>query len=127
MDVALHQCGVTFVLDRSGVTGDDGASHNGMWDMSILQVVPGLRLPRRATSTRLRELLDEAVDVDDAPTVVRFPKGAAAPTSTPSARPAAADVLRPQRRPGRADRRRRLDVRGRGRRGRAPGRRRASA
>src|SRR5207249_5154753 len=44
MDVALHRCGVTFVLDRSGVTGDDGASHNGMWDMSILQVVPGLRL-----------------------------------------------------------------------------------
>ncbi|HET9256846.1 MAG TPA: transketolase C-terminal domain-containing protein, partial [Pseudonocardiaceae bacterium] len=44
MDVALHRCGVTFVLDRAGVTGDDGASHNGMWDMSILQVVPGLRL-----------------------------------------------------------------------------------
>ncbi len=41
MDVALHKCGVTFVLDRSGVTGDDGASHNGMWDMSVLQVVPG--------------------------------------------------------------------------------------
>ncbi len=76
MDCALHRCGVTFVLDRSGVTGDDGASHNGMWDMSILQVVPGLRLAAPRDTTRLRELLDEAVLVDDAPTVVRFPKGA---------------------------------------------------
>ena len=75
MDVALHRCGVTFVLDRSGVTGDDGASHNGMWDMSILQVVPGLRIAAPRDATRLRELLDEAVAVDDAPTVVRFPKG----------------------------------------------------
>ncbi len=75
MDVALHRCGVTFVLDRSGVTGDDGASHNGMWDMSILQVVPGLRLAAPRDPARLRELLNEAVEVDDAPTVVRFPKG----------------------------------------------------
>jgi 1-deoxy-D-xylulose-5-phosphate synthase len=75
MDVALHRCGVTFVLDRSGVTGTDGASHNGMWDMSILQVVPGLRLAAPRDASRLRELLREAVLVDDAPTVVRFPKG----------------------------------------------------
>ncbi len=75
MDVALHRCGVTFVLDRSGVTGDDGASHNGMWDLSILQVVPGLRLAAPRDASRLRELLGEAVAVDDAPTVVRFPKG----------------------------------------------------
>jgi 1-deoxy-D-xylulose-5-phosphate synthase len=75
MDVALHRCGVTFVLDRAGVTGDDGASHNGMWDMSILQVVPGLRLAAPRDGTRLRELLNEAVEVDDAPTVLRFPKG----------------------------------------------------
>ena len=75
MDVALHKCGVTFVLDRAGVTGDDGASHNGMWDMSILQAVPGLRLAAPRDATRLRELLNEAVEVDDAPTVVRFPKG----------------------------------------------------
>jgi 1-deoxy-D-xylulose-5-phosphate synthase len=75
MDCALHRCGVTFVLDRSGVTGDDGASHNGMWDMSILQVVPGLRLAAPRDITRLRELLDEAVEVSDAPTVLRFPKG----------------------------------------------------
>ncbi len=75
MDVALHRCGVTFVLDRAGVTGDDGASHNGMWDMSFLQVVPGLRLAAPRDGSRLRELLNEAVAVDDAPTVVRFPKG----------------------------------------------------
>ncbi len=75
LDVALHRCGVTFVLDRAGVTGDDGASHNGMWDMSVLQVVPGLRLAAPRDGARLRELLREALDVDDAPTVVRFPKG----------------------------------------------------
>ncbi|MBM9460586.1 1-deoxy-D-xylulose-5-phosphate synthase [Nocardioides sp. zg-536] len=75
MDVALHRCGVTFVLDRSGVTGDDGASHNGMWDMSLLQLVPGLRMAAPRDVTRMQELLDEAVEVADAPTVVRFPKG----------------------------------------------------
>jgi 1-deoxy-D-xylulose-5-phosphate synthase len=75
LDVAMHRCGVTFVLDRAGVTGSDGPSHNGMWDMSILQVVPGLRLGVPRDGTRLRELLDEAVDVNDAPTVLRFPKG----------------------------------------------------
>ncbi len=75
MDCALHRCGVTFVLDRAGVTGDDGASHNGMWDMSVLQVVPGLRLAAPRDATRLREQLGEALDVSDAPTVVRFPKG----------------------------------------------------
>ncbi len=75
MDVALHKCGVTFVLDRAGVTGDDGASHNGMWDMSAFQVVPGLRIAAPRDASRLRELLNEAVDVSDAPTIVRFPKG----------------------------------------------------
>jgi 1-deoxy-D-xylulose-5-phosphate synthase len=75
LDVALHRCGVTFVLDRAGVTGDDGASHNGMWDMSILQVVPGLRLAAPRDAARVRELLREAVAVDDAPTVLRIPKG----------------------------------------------------
>ncbi len=76
MDVALHRCGVTFVLDRAGVTGTDGASHNGMWDLSILQVVPGLRIAAPRDGARVRELLREAVAVGDAPTVVRLPKGA---------------------------------------------------
>ncbi|RLV49254.1 1-deoxy-D-xylulose-5-phosphate synthase [Nocardioides mangrovicus] len=75
MDVAMHRLGVTFVLDRSGVTGPDGASHNGMWDLSFLQIVPGLRLAAPRDATRLRELLREAVEVADAPTVVRYPKG----------------------------------------------------
>jgi 1-deoxy-D-xylulose-5-phosphate synthase len=76
LDVALHRCGVTFVLDRAGVTGDDGASHNGMWDMSLLQIVPGIRIAAPRDGSQLRELLREAVEVDDAPTVVRFAKGA---------------------------------------------------
>ena len=76
MDAALHQCGITLVLDRAGVTGEDGASHHGMWDMSILQVVPRLRIAAPRDGTRVRELLREAVEVDDAPTVLRVPKGA---------------------------------------------------
>ncbi|MFJ9467544.1 1-deoxy-D-xylulose-5-phosphate synthase [Streptomyces caniferus] len=74
MDVALHRCGVTFVLDRAGITGTDGASHNGMWDLSVLQVVPGLRIAAPRDAGQLRAQLREALDVDDAPTVVRFPK-----------------------------------------------------
>ncbi|MGW2601041.1 1-deoxy-D-xylulose-5-phosphate synthase [Streptomyces klenkii] len=74
MDVALHKCGVTFVLDRAGVTGTDGPSHNGMWDMSLLQVVPGLRIAAPRDADQLRAQLREAVEVEDAPTVIRFPK-----------------------------------------------------
>ncbi len=76
MDVALHKAGVTFVLDRAGLTGDDGASHNGMWDMAMLAIVPGLRLAAPRDEPTLRAALQAAVDVDDAPTVVRYPKGA---------------------------------------------------
>ncbi len=76
MDCALHRAGVTFVLDRAGVTGDDGASHNGVWDISMLLAVPGLRLAAPRDESTLRRALREAVAVSDAPTVVRFPKGA---------------------------------------------------
>ncbi|MBB2913811.1 1-deoxy-D-xylulose-5-phosphate synthase [Streptosporangium becharense] len=93
MDVALHRAGVTFVLDRAGVTGDDGPSHNGMWDMSILQVVPGLRLAAPRDATRLREQLWEAVAVRDAPTVLRFPKGPAEADVTAVDRIGGLDVL----------------------------------
>jgi 1-deoxy-D-xylulose-5-phosphate synthase len=79
MDCALHRAGVTFVLDRAGITGEDGASHHGMWDLSLLRLVPGLRLAAPRDATALRDQLAEAVEVDDAPTVVRFPKGAAPP------------------------------------------------
>ncbi len=76
MDVALHKAGVTFVLDRAGVTGPDGPSHHGMWDLSVLQLVPNIRIAAPRDAVRLREELREAVAVDDSPTVVRFPKGA---------------------------------------------------
>jgi 1-deoxy-D-xylulose-5-phosphate synthase len=75
MDVALHRLPVTVVLDRAGVTGPDGASHHGMWDGSILQVVPGLRIAAPRDAARVAELLNAAVTVSDGPTVVRFPKG----------------------------------------------------
>jgi len=76
MDVALHRAGVTFVLDRAGITGDDGASHNGMWDLSLLRLVPGIRIAAPRDAGTLREELREAVEVADAPTVLRFAKGA---------------------------------------------------
>jgi len=94
LDVALHKCGVTFVLDRAGVTGDDGASHNGMWDMSILQVVPGLRLAAPRDGMRLEELLNEAVDVADAPTVLRYAKGEVFPDIDAIERIGELDVLK---------------------------------
>ncbi|MFA4897435.1 MULTISPECIES: 1-deoxy-D-xylulose-5-phosphate synthase [Microbacterium] len=75
MDVALHRAGVTFVLDRAGVTGPDGPSHHGMWDLAMLQIVPHIRIAAPRDGARLKEALDEAVAVDDAPTVIRFPKG----------------------------------------------------
>jgi len=75
MDVALHKAGVTFVLDRAGVTGPDGPSHHGMWDLALLQVIPNIRIAAPRDAVRLREELREAVAVDDGPTVVRFSKG----------------------------------------------------
>ncbi|MGX1748124.1 1-deoxy-D-xylulose-5-phosphate synthase [Glutamicibacter protophormiae] len=75
MDVALHKAGVTIVLDRAGVTGPDGASHHGMWDMALTQIIPNLHLAAPRDATRLREELREAMDINDAPSVVRFSKG----------------------------------------------------
>lgn len=75
LDVALHHAPVTFVLDRAGVTGDDGASHNGMWDLSLFQMVPGLRVAVPRDAATLRRALREAVAVQDGPTALRFPKG----------------------------------------------------
>ncbi|MEU3754620.1 1-deoxy-D-xylulose-5-phosphate synthase [Streptomyces olivoreticuli] len=94
MDVALHKCGVTFVLDRAGVTGTDGASHNGMWDMSILQVVPTLRIAAPRDADQVRAQLREAVEVKDAPTVVRYSKGAVGPAVEAVGRIGGMDVLR---------------------------------
>ena len=76
LDVALHKAGVTFVLDRAGVTGDDGPSHNGIWDLALSGIVPGLAVAAPRDGARLRELLREAVAINDGPSLVRFPKGA---------------------------------------------------
>jgi 1-deoxy-D-xylulose-5-phosphate synthase len=76
LDVSLHKAGVTFVLDRAGITGDDGPSHHGIWDLALTGMVPTMRVAAPRDAARLRETLREAVAVNDAPTAVRFPKGA---------------------------------------------------
>ncbi|MFI9319960.1 1-deoxy-D-xylulose-5-phosphate synthase [Kitasatospora aureofaciens] len=104
MDVALHKLGVTFVLDRAGVTGTDGASHNGMWDMSILQVIPSLRLAAPRDADQVRAQLREAVLVKDAPTVVRYSKGTVGPAVPAVGRVGGMDVLRAAEEPSGAHR-----------------------
>src|SRR2546423_1974906 len=97
LDVALHRLPVTFVLDRAGITGPDGPSHYGIWDLAGLRHVTGLPIAAPRDATRLAELLREAVDTHDGPTVLRFPKGAAAPDIPALAALGRIDVLR---RPG---------------------------
>ncbi len=94
MDVGLHRLPVTFVLDRAGITGPDGASHHGMWDGSILQLVPGLRLAVPRDGARIAELLREAVAVSDGPTALRFPGRLTAPDIPAVAKLGTMDVLR---------------------------------
>ena len=103
MDVALHREGVTFVLDRAGVTGNDGPSHNGMWDLSLLALVPGIRIAAPRDAPRLRELLREAVAIDDGPTVLRFQKGSVAPETAALERIGGMDVLADHRVDGEGD------------------------
>jgi 1-deoxy-D-xylulose-5-phosphate synthase len=93
MDVALHKLPVTVVLDRAGVTGPDGASHNGMWDGSILQVVPGLKVAAPRDGSRVAELLNEAVRVNDGPTVIRYPKGDVGPQAEAVGKLGGTDIL----------------------------------
>jgi 1-deoxy-D-xylulose-5-phosphate synthase len=76
LDVALHHAGVTFVLDRSGITGDDGPSHHGIWDLALTGIIPTIHVAAPRDGARLRETLREAVAISDAPSLVRFPKGA---------------------------------------------------
>ena len=76
LDVALHKAGVTFVLDRAGITGDDGPSHHGIWDMALTGIVPTLSLAAPRDGARLKEVLRESLEITDAPSVIRFPKGA---------------------------------------------------
>jgi 1-deoxy-D-xylulose-5-phosphate synthase len=79
LDVALHRLAVTFVLDRAGVTGPDGPSHHGIWDLALLARAPGLRIATPRDPARLRSLLREAVEVTEGPTALRFPKATAGP------------------------------------------------
>ncbi len=76
LDVALHKAGVTFVLDRAGVTGDDGPSHNGIWDLALTGIVPTLHVAAPRDGARVREVLREAIEISNAPSLIRFPKGA---------------------------------------------------
>jgi 1-deoxy-D-xylulose-5-phosphate synthase len=94
MDVGLHRLPVTFVLDRAGVTGEDGPSHNGMWDLSLLGIVPGMRVAAPRDVSRLRELLREAVNHDAGPTALRFPKASVTEDINAVDRIGGMDVLR---------------------------------
>jgi len=93
MDVALHKLPVTMVLDRAGITGNDGASHNGMWDLSLLSIVPGMRVAAPRDGARLREELGEALEIGDGPTAIRFPKGAVGEDIPAIERVSGVDVL----------------------------------
>jgi len=94
LDVALHRLPVTIALDRAGVTGPDGPSHHGMWDGSVLQLVPGLRIAAPRDASRVAELLNEAVDVSDGPTALRYPKGKVGGEVEAAGRLGGMDVLR---------------------------------
>ena len=93
LDVALHKAGVTFVLDRAGITGDDGPSHNGLWDLALTGIVPTLHVAAPRDGQRLRETLREALDISDAPSLIRFPKGAVNPEIPAFERRDGIDVL----------------------------------
>ena len=93
MDVGLHHAGVTFVLDRAGITGPDGASHNGQWDAALVGLVPDLRLAVPRDRARLVQVLTTAIDTNDGPTVVRFPKGCPPPDCEAVNRVGSVDVM----------------------------------
>ena len=93
LDVGLHKAGVTFVLDRAGITGDDGPSHNGIWDLALTGIVPTLHVAAPRDGQRLRETLREALDISDAPSLIRFPKGAVNPEIPAFERRDGIDVL----------------------------------
>jgi 1-deoxy-D-xylulose-5-phosphate synthase len=93
MDVGLHRLPVTFLLDRAGITGPDGPSHHGMWDLSLLGMVPGMRVAAPRDADTARELLAEAIADDDGPTALRFPRGCVGPPLPAVGRLGSADVL----------------------------------
>ncbi len=93
LDVALHKAGVTFVLDRAGITGDDGPSHHGIWDLALTGIVPTLHVAAPRDGCRLKEVLREALEISDAPSVIRFPKGSVPPDIPAFERRDGIDVL----------------------------------
>jgi 1-deoxy-D-xylulose-5-phosphate synthase len=93
LDVALHKAGVTFVLDRAGITGDDGPSHNGIWDLALTGIVPTLHVAAPRDGQQLHETLREALDISDAPSLIRFPKGVVNPDIPAFERRDGVDVL----------------------------------
>lgn len=93
LDVALHKAGVTFVLDRAGITGDDGPSHNGIWDLALTGIVPTLHVAAPRDGERVRETLREALDISNAPSLIRFPKGVVNPDIPAFERRDGIDVL----------------------------------
>ena len=93
LDVALHKAGVTFVLDRAGITGDDGPSHHGIWDLALTGIVPTLYVAAPRDGAILRETLHEALDISDAPSLIRFPKGPVGPDIPAFERRDGIDVL----------------------------------
>ena len=99
MDVALHNESVTICLDRSGITGDDGPSHNGMWDLSLAAMIPGLQVGVPRDGERLRELLQQAVQISG-PTLLRYPKGPVPPDIPAIAKRGSLDVLFSRTLPG---------------------------
>ncbi len=93
LDVALHKAGVTFVLDRAGITGDDGPSHHGIWDLALTGIVPNMHVGAPRDGARLKEILRECVNISDAPSMIRFPKGAIPADIQAIERVSGADVL----------------------------------
>ncbi len=93
LDVALHNAGVTFVLDRSGITGDDGPSHHGIWDLALTGIVPNMHVGAPRDGARLKEILRQSVAIHDAPSMIRFPKGAVPPDIPALERISGTDIL----------------------------------
>ena len=93
LDVALHKAGVTFVLDRAGITGDDGPSHHGIWDLALTGIVPTMHVGAPRDGARLKEILRGCVNISDAPSMIRFPKGAIPADIQAIERVSGADVL----------------------------------
>ncbi len=94
LDVGLHRLPVTMVLDRAGITGPDGPSHHGMWDLAMLGIVPGIRIAAPRDAASLREELAEAVDTATGPTVLRYPKASMGPAVPAVGRVGGVDLLR---------------------------------